>query len=180
MAVFQKMLKNIFLSLICVMLIATTMSCKKSCGLNCQHNGSCSTNASSCNCPDPYSGKLCDTMCAPGYEGYMCLTPSRTRFVGTTWSCTSRDQTGASQTFLINFTVNNGDPTWMNMNNFNNITYPVVCTMTGKYVFSADAYNQVPQGMTAGLSGDGKLTDGTLVLNVTMNGSQYFCTATKQ
>jgi hypothetical protein len=118
-------------------------------------------------------------MCTLGKEGYQCLTLSRDKFLGA-WSCKATDPTGNSQTFNITFTANAYE-LWMNMNNFNNnSTYPVICTLVGKQKFSADAYNQPTQGIAAGLSGDGYMQNGQLIINMTINGTQYFCKATKQ
>jgi hypothetical protein len=172
-----KMLKNIFLGLSVLLLFCMITSCKKSCGVNCLHAGVC--NGNTCNCPDPYSGNNCDTFCTLGLEGYMCQTLSRERFLGT-WSCKTADQLGNTQTYLITFSTNPYN-LFMNLNNFNNNGgYPIVCTLTGKYVFSIDPSQQNAQATAAGVSGSGVLTNGKLTIYLTTNTNNYFSTATKQ
>jgi len=173
------MLKNIFLVFSCLLFAATISSCKKSCGLNCQHAGSC--DGAVCACPDPYSGKLCDTMCSPGHEGYMCLTLSRQKYVGTTWSCTSTDQYGNSKTYLINFSTNSSAAEWMNMNNFNNSTaFPIVCTMSGKRKYDVNQYDQTATATLHGVNGSCVETNGKMTIYMNIDSFQYFATATQQ
>ena len=169
------MLKNIFWGLICIAMLA---GCKKSCSVNCMHGGTCA--GSVCSCPDPYSGYNCDTMCTPGLEGYLCQTLSREKFIGT-WSCTATDQSGNTKTYLITFT-DNGYPLFMNMNNFNqNTSYPIICTMTGKNIFSIDPNQQDSLAKTMGVSGSGVLKNGQLIINISENaGASFFAKATKQ
>ena len=172
------MRKNIFIVLIGLMLIITIASCNKSCGVNCEHGGTC--NGNSCNCPDPYSGYNCDTMCVLGLEGYMCQTPSCEKFFGT-WNCTSTDQSGNSKSYLITFTANSYN-IFMDMNNFDQVgSYPIICTMTGKEQFSIDQTQQTTQGTAAGISGSGQFNNGTLIINISENaGVSFFARATKQ
>ena len=160
------------------MLIVTAIGCKKSCGINCLHGGSC--DGSTCSCPDPYSGYNCDTMCTLGLEGYMCQTLSRDKFLGT-WSCTSTNQSGNKQTYLITFTTNSYD-LFMNLNNFNNNGgYPIICALTGKDQFSINQGQQDSAGNAIGLSGSGQLQGGKVVINITENGGvSFFATATPQ
>lgn len=169
------MLRNILGVLICLAILS---GCKKACSVNCMHGGTC--NGNTCSCPDPYSGYNCDTMCTLGLEGYMCQTQSREKFIGT-WSCTTTDQSGNTKTYLITFTDNSYD-LFMNMNNFNqNSSYPIVCTMTGKYVFSIDPNQQDSLATSMGVSGSGELKNGLLVINISENGGvSFFAKATKQ
>jgi hypothetical protein len=114
-----------------------------------------------------------------GEEGYMCQTLSRTRFIGT-WSCTSKDQYGNTTSYLITFTTN-GFPLFMNLNNFDqNGSYPIICTMTGKYKFDINQGQQDSLGNLAGLNGTGNLNNGTLTMNIYTNNNQFFATATMQ
>jgi len=169
--------KNIFWGIIVFALIALASGCKKSCGINCLHGGFCLGN--SCSCPDPYSGHSCDTMCILGYEGYMCQTLSREKFLGT-WSCTSTDQNGNRQTYLITFTTN-GYPLFMNLNNFNNDpSYPITCTLSGKYKFDINAYQQDSLATVAGISGDGNLNNGKITMYIYTANNSYLATATMQ
>lgn len=172
------MTKNIFFACLALVLLITTISCKKSCGINCQHGGSC--NGNTCSCPDPYSGYNCDTMCTLGYEGYMCQTLSRTKFLGA-WNCTSTNNLGNTTSYLITFTTT-PNPLFMNMNNFNQVgSYPIVCTMTGKEQFSIDQTQQDSLGTLAGISGSGVMQNGTLVINISENSYvSFFAKATMQ
>jgi hypothetical protein len=170
------MLKNIFLGAICLLLITTISSCKKSCGINCMHGGFCLGTA--CSCPDPYSGYNCDTICQLGREGYMCQTLSRDRFFGT-WSCTSSDQNGNSKTYPITFT-SNSYPTFMNMNNFLNSGDSIICTLTGKYKFDINSNLQDTTGPLANASGSCSLNNGKMTMYINTATNSYFATATMQ
>jgi hypothetical protein len=173
------MLRNIFWILISVVFLVTLDGCKKSCGLNCLHGGSC--NGNTCSCPDPYSGNNCDTMCTLGYEGYNCQTLSKTRFFGT-WSCTSKDQSGNSSTYLITFTNNTSANEFMNLNNFNNAggSHPIVCTMSGKYKFDINLTDQDATNQAAGVSGYANLNNGKITLYLNTSTNNYFANATRQ
>ena len=171
------MLKNILLGIICMLCIATMPGCKKSCNYNCLRGGYCV--GSVCSCPDPYSGTSCDTLCQLGLEGYMCLTPSRNKFLGT-WSCTSTDQAANAKTYLISFSEDSNHVV-MHMNNFNNIGgYPIICTMMGKTTFDVSEPLQGTSGPFVGISGDGKLDNGKLTIYMSTPSNNYFVTATKQ
>ena len=175
------MLKNLFLVVFIGALLIIS-GCKKSCGLNCLHAGSC--DGTVCSCPDPYSGITCDTVCTLGKEGYMCQTLSREKFIGT-WSIRTADQSGNIQNYLITLT-NNPYELFMNLNNFNNGgavsigNFSIVCTLTGKTGFSIDANQQNAQATAAGVLGSGVLSNGKLTINIYTHSNSYFCTATKQ
>lgn len=170
------MLKNIFLGAICLLLITTISSCKKSCGINCMHGGSCQ--GSTCSCFDPYSGYNCDTLCQLGREGYKCQTLSRDKFFGT-WSCTSGDQNGNTKTYPITFTSNRY-PLFMNMNNFDNSGRSIVCTLTGKYKFNISSNLQDTTGPLAKASGSCSLYNGKITMYIYTANDFYFATATMQ
>ena len=171
------MLKNILLGVICLLCMATIPGCKKSCKYNCLRGGYCV--GSVCSCPDPFSGASCDTSCLLGFEGYLCLTPSRNKFLGT-WTCTSADQSAIMRTYLISFTADT-NPLLMHMNNFNNIGgYPIICTMMGKTTFDVSQPLQGKSGPFVGISGDGKLDNGKLTIYMNTLSNTYFGTATKQ
>jgi hypothetical protein len=172
------MLKNILIGAVCLLLVVTISSCKKSCGQRCLHGGFCLNNG--CSCPDPYSGYNCDTLCLLGMEGYNCLTPSRNKYLGT-WTCTSDVQATLSQTYLITFTANS-DPLFMNLNNFNNSGGTIICTMTGKYVFNIYSANQDSTGPFINASGYGNLNNGKITMYVYPANSidEYFATAVQQ
>jgi hypothetical protein len=171
-------MKNIFYVIIILLLVVVVDSCKKSCGINCLHGGSC--NGSSCNCPDPYSGYNCDTSCTLGLEGYMCQTLSREKFIGT-WNCTSTDQNGTKSTYLITFT-DNGYELFMDLNNFNNNGgYPIICTLTGKTGFTIDPTQQDSIATAMGISGSGVWQNGKITINISENNYvTFFATATPQ
>ena len=166
------MLKNIFLGLVLIMILVGA-GCKKGCS-NCDH-GTCSGNT--CNCPDPYSGNNCDTMCAPGYEGYMCATYSKDKFFGT-WNCSSTAPSGNKINFLIVFSDYPSVHEFMYMTNFNNDGSVVPCTLTGKYQFQVQ--DSTTGAVRAYFEGFANENNGLLTMYITENNVNYFATATKQ
>jgi len=171
------MLKNIFLGLAGLLLIATVSSCKRSCPIHCYYGGSCVNNV--CQCPDPYSGNNCDTLCPQGQEGYMCQVLSRDRFLGGAWSCTSSDQSGISKTYLITFTANSY-PLFMNMNNFNQSGDSIICTLSGKYKFDINNYLQDSVGPFVNANGQASMSDGKITMNIQTATNTFFATAVRQ
>lgn len=164
---------NIFLILSIFLLLLIATGCKKTCG-DCVH-GSCSGPV--CACPDPWSGVNCDTQCAPGLEGYGCLTLSRTHFTGT-WSCTATDPSNNKTNFLITFADHPVVPEWMFMNNFLNNGSQVICILTGKFQFQVQDTSHV--GATVYIDGFANYNNGTMTMYMNVNGIQYFTTAVKQ
>lgn len=164
--------KNILTLLITLLLLAAA-GCHR-CD-QCQHGGTCAGNG--CSCPDPYSGRNCDTTCQLGLEGYNCATPSKIKFFGI-WNCTSKDAMGNSQSYQITFS-DTTNAVKMVMQNFNNKGYKVVCTLTGKEKF--DVQQQFSTGgLRATVSGNATLRGGSLTMYITEDGATYFGTAKLQ
>ncbi|MCW3128356.1 MAG: hypothetical protein JWO03_4014 [Bacteroidetes bacterium] len=155
-----------------IMVIAS--SCHK-CD-NCLHGGTCAPNG--CSCPDPWSGRNCDTSCALGYEGYHCATFSKQKFYGT-WDITSNDPLGNSQSYQMVFSNNPAQPTQMYLSNFNNKGYRISCTLTGKYKFDIPQQTST-NGLHASVSGYAIQRGDKLTIYVTEDGSDYFGTATQE
>ena len=171
------MLKNILLGVICLLCMATISGCQKGCANVCLRGSICL--GGTCSCPDPYSGSNCDTLCLLGYEGYLCQTPSRDKFLNG-WLCTSADQSATTQTYLISF-IPDTNQLHMLMYNFNNIGgYPINCTMTGKYSFDISEPLQGTTGPFVGISGSGKLNNGKITIYILSPTNTYFATAVKQ
>jgi hypothetical protein len=171
------MLKNIFAGLIGFAFLASSLGCQKTCD-QCLHSGTC-TPGSACSCPDPWSGYRCDTMCYPGFEGYMCLTLSKNKFFGT-WNCTSTDPTGNSKSYTITFSDYPAYGPWMYMNNFNNNGTAILCNMAGKYKFNIDPGDTTIGPLRVPVSGYCQESGNKMTMYVTLNGVEYFGSATMQ
>ena len=169
------MLKNIFVFILSLALIAASAGCKKSCD-QCQHGGTCDTKGG-CSCPDPWAGSNCDTFCDVGMEGYQCQTPSKEKFFGT-WQCTSTSASAPSQTYILTLADDSTYAFFMTMKNFNNEGSRITCTLTGKYKFEIN--QQIVGATHLPVSGYGNLNGSKLTVYINEGGIDYFGTATRQ
>jgi hypothetical protein len=72
-------------------------------------------------------------------------------------------------------------PVFMDMGNFNNnSSYPIICTLAGKYNFDINAYQQGTLATAAGVNGYGKLNNAQLVMYISIGSYNYFVTGSRQ
>lgn len=165
----MKYFRHIALFAILAFFVSTTVffvSCKNKCGTTtCQNGGTCESNA--CVCPKGYSGNSCGSAWSDKYVGtYTC----------TTGGCTPANPGAGTWTSSITKSSTDGGFTVV-ISNFASSNTSVAAT-----VDTLGKLNILLPSTGYGISGDGTLSNTTILMNYTLStsagGTPYHCSFT--
>lgn len=156
-------------------MVACMQSCQPGCAdKQCLNGGECRTGR--CRCEGRWSGENCDSLCAIGYEGRYCATPSSAKFLRTWNAITTAPGLPQVQHTL---TITQGNIVQrLVISNFNGEGYNVVGT-----ILDYDRFEILPQNATGTytgpVEGSGYLNGDKLAINLTKQGIDYFANCNK-
>jgi hypothetical protein len=174
--IFLKPMKTVML----IFLLVTTLmvgvqSCKPGCAdKQCLNGGECRSGR--CQCEGRWSGESCDSLCAIGYEGRFCATPSSVKFLRTWNAVTTAPGLPESKHTL---TITQGNIVQrIVISNFNGEGFNVVGT-----ILDYNRFEILPQNATGSytgpVDGSGYLNGNKLGINLTKQGIDYFANCNK-